>query len=316
MQVYEQALVELAESDPRIVVMTAENRAALRSLGDRIGKRFLDVGIAEQTLLAMAAGLARAGRRPVVHALAAFLTMRAFEFIRTDIGIPGLPVILTGYVPGLLSEANGPTHQAIEDIGLMRLIPGMGVYSPATVDEIAESLPMLIRSGRPWYIRYTSAQRDDAMSLPKTKFPDPQILREGEDCCFCTHGIVTPSVLQAAELLEQKGISARVVYLPVLSPVPEDVIDSQFRKFPLIVAVEDHFRTGGLSSILAERLASTAHILMARGLGIPRIVPHTLGDRWFTPCLMPRLLKEEGFNPEHLADQIHMILTEEKTYAE
>ena len=113
---YEQLLNSLATSDERIVVMTAENRAAIRTLPTHIGSRFIDVGICEQTLLGVAAGLAARGRRPIVHALAAFLTMRGFEFIRTDIGIGNLPVILVGGVPGLLSDGNGPTHQAIEDI--------------------------------------------------------------------------------------------------------------------------------------------------------------------------------------------------------
>src|SRR3970040_3153918 len=103
---YEQRLLELIQNDDRIVVMTAENRAAMRNLASQIGDRFIDVGIAEQTMVGMAAGLALRGRIPVVHALSTFLTMRAFEFIRTDVGIAHLPVKIVGYVPGFLSEAN------------------------------------------------------------------------------------------------------------------------------------------------------------------------------------------------------------------
>src|SRR6202012_652928 len=97
--------------------------------------RFIDVGIAEQTLVGAAAGLALRGRIPVAHALAAFLTMRAFEFIRTDVGIARLPVKLVGGAAGILSEANGPTHQAIEDVALMRTIPHMLVFCPADTSE-------------------------------------------------------------------------------------------------------------------------------------------------------------------------------------
>src|SRR5262249_56995043 len=103
--------------------MTVENRAAIRNLPKELGERFIDVGICEQTLIGAASGLALRGRIPVVHALASFLTLRAFEFIRTDIGIPGLPVKLIGALPGLLSESNGPTHQSLEDIALMRTVP-------------------------------------------------------------------------------------------------------------------------------------------------------------------------------------------------
>ena len=107
MATYESTLLAAAEKDPRLIVVTAENRAAIRGLPAKLGSRFLDTGITEQTMIGMAAGLALRGRIPVVHALATFLTMRAFEFIRTDVGIPGLPVKLVGAVPGVLSEANG-----------------------------------------------------------------------------------------------------------------------------------------------------------------------------------------------------------------
>src|SRR5271166_5824977 len=103
---YEQTLLALAEANPALVVMTAENRAAIRNLPAPLGPRFIDVGICEQTLIGAAAGLALRGRIPVCHALATFLTLRAFEFIRTDVGIGGLPVKLVGGVPGFLSDGN------------------------------------------------------------------------------------------------------------------------------------------------------------------------------------------------------------------
>src|SRR5215813_10066037 len=128
---YEELLTREALADERFIVMTAENRALVRNIYAHLGNRFIDTGITEQTMIGAAAGLALRGRVPVVHALASFLTMRAFEFIRTDIGIANLPVKLSAYIPGFLSDANGPTHQAIEDIALMRGIPGMQVFSPA-----------------------------------------------------------------------------------------------------------------------------------------------------------------------------------------
>src|SRR5213080_750411 len=128
---YEELLTETALANEQIIVMTAENRALVRNLPGILGKRFIDTGITEQTMIGAAAGLALRGRIPVVHALAAFLTMRAFEFVRTDMGIGRLPVKLVGGVPGFLSEANGPTHQAVEDIALMRGIPNMQVFCPA-----------------------------------------------------------------------------------------------------------------------------------------------------------------------------------------
>src|SRR6516225_1915621 len=124
---YEQLLIETALADERFIVMTAENRALVRNVPAALKGRFIDTGITEQTMIGMAAGLALRGRIPVVHALAPFLTLRAFEFIRDDVGIAGLPVKLVGFISGFLSDGNGPTHQAIEDISIMRGIPGMVV---------------------------------------------------------------------------------------------------------------------------------------------------------------------------------------------
>ena len=142
---YEELLTELALSDERFIVMTAENRALIRKLPQLLGSRFIDTGITEQTMIGAAAGLALRGRIPVVHALASFLSMRAFEFIRTDAGIPSLPIKLSAFIPGLLSDANGPTHQAIEDVSIMRGIPNMTVFAPADEDDqrhVARGAPM------------------------------------------------------------------------------------------------------------------------------------------------------------------------------
>src|SRR5215470_5728341 len=151
---YEDCLVAIAEADPDLIVMTAENRAAIRGIPGRLRGRFVDVGICEQTMVGMAAGLALRGRVPVVHALATFLTLRAFEFIRTDVGIAGLPVVFVGGVPGFLSEANGPTHQAIEDVAVMRGIPGMQVVCPADGEELVAAMPAIVASRKPTYVRY------------------------------------------------------------------------------------------------------------------------------------------------------------------
>lgn len=152
---YEQLITETALVDERFIVMTAENRALIRNIPNNplLAKRFIDTGITEQTMIGMAAGLALRGRVPVVHALAAFLTMRAFEFIRTDVGIANLPVKLTGFIPGFLSDGNGPTHQAIEDISIMRGIPHMQLFAPADEEDMLIMLPEIWRSISPAYTR-------------------------------------------------------------------------------------------------------------------------------------------------------------------
>ena len=153
MKNYEQTLLELMAADERIVVMTAENRAAIRNLPNLAPERFIDTGITEMTMVGAAAGLALRGRVPVLHALATFLTLRAFEFVRTDVGIGNLPVKLVGGVPGFLSDGNGPTHQAIEDVALMRGIPHMHVFCPADEEDMLLGLPHIINSPHP--VSYT-----------------------------------------------------------------------------------------------------------------------------------------------------------------
>src|ERR1700754_947976 len=155
---YEELLTEIARANEQVIVMTAENRALVRNLPGILGKRFIDTGITEQTMIGAAAGLALRGRTPVVHALASFLTMRAFEFVRTDVGIADLPVKLSGFIPGFLSDANGPTHQAIEDIALMRGIPNMTVFAPADEDDLVKMLPHIWQSDSPAYTRINTRQ--------------------------------------------------------------------------------------------------------------------------------------------------------------
>src|ERR1700761_3230383 len=157
---YEELLTQISLTDERVVVMTAENRALVRNLPGLLGKRFIDTGITEQTMIGAAAGLALRGRIPVVHALTAFLTMRAFEFVRTDAGIANLPVKLSGFIPGFLSDGNGPTHQAIEDISIMRGIPNVNVFAPANEDDLVKSLTAIWNAEGPAYIRINTRKTD------------------------------------------------------------------------------------------------------------------------------------------------------------
>ncbi|HEY0479169.1 MAG TPA: aminotransferase class III-fold pyridoxal phosphate-dependent enzyme [Kofleriaceae bacterium] len=295
LQPYERALAELAAADPRVVVVTAENRAAIRHLPGVLGDRFIDVGVAEQTMIGMAAGLALRGRRPVVHALAAFLTMRAFEFIRTDIGIGRLPVLLVGGVPGFLSDANGPTHQAIEDIALMRGIPGMRVFCPADEADLVAALPALLADPAPCYVRYTAAPPVCAHPLPG----QPQRIEtvaEGDDVAILTFGLLVGEALDARARLAAEGISARVLSVRMPKPLDEAAVLAAAADTRLVVTVEDHLQAGGLYSIVCE--------LLVRAGVRADVLPVALAERWFKPMLLPDVLEREGFTGAHIAARI------------
>ncbi|HJZ70962.1 MAG TPA: transketolase C-terminal domain-containing protein [Vicinamibacterales bacterium] len=292
---YEDRLNRIAEANPDVVVMTAENRAAIRTLPDRLGSRFIDVGIAEQTLVGAAAGLALRGRVPVVHALASFLTMRAFEFIRTDVGIAQLPVKLVGACAGFLSEANGPTHQALEDIALMRAIPGMTVCCPADEDEMLDALANMVVDRAPWYVRYNArkpAFRHHTPLVPGTV----EVVTEGTDVALLTYGCLTRECYEAARRLADAGVATRLLNMRTLKPVDERAILCAVRETSLVVTVEDHFATGGLATIVAEVAASNSIAVRLHSIA--------LAGRWFAPALLADVLEYEGFTGEQLARRV------------
>ncbi len=299
---YEEKLLELVHKDERIVVMTAENRAAIRNLPSKIKERFIDVGIAEQTMIGMAAGLALRGRIPVVHALSTFLTMRAFEFIRTDVGIGKLPVKLIGAVPGFLSEGNGPTHQAVEDISIMRGIPGMNVFCPSDETELVTGLEKIITSPNPSYVRYNNLkaplEHNSSFEICKA-----EIISEGKDITILTYGTLLKQAIEASEILKLQGKSVGVINLRSLKPIDKKLIINVCRTSNLIVTLEDHFLTGGLYSILSELLVEEQIIC--------NVLPIALNNKWFKPALLPDVLEYEGFTGEAIADKINLEL--EKT---
>jgi transketolase len=292
---YEACLRSLAENHPEIVVMTAENRAAIRNLPPHLGPRFIDVGIAEQTMIGAAAGLALRGRIPVVHALATFLTLRAFEFARTDAGIGNLPVKLVGGVPGFLSDANGPTHQAIEDVSLMRGIPPMHVFCPADEEELVAGLPTVLLSKAPTYIRYNAMKAAVAHTAPFA-LGRAEVLSPGTDVALLTYGFLLREAHAAARMLEEQGVSVRLINIRMPKPIDEEVVLAAARETSLLVTVEDHFLTGGLASIVSE--------LLVRHNVSAQLHPIALRDRWFKPALLPDVLQYEGFTGGQIARSI------------
>ena len=292
---YEDLLATLADRDPRIVVMTAENRAAIRSLPARLGDRFVDVGICEQTMIGAAAGLALRGRIPVCHALATFLTLRAFEFIRTDVGIARLPVKLVGAVPGFLSEANGPTHQAIEDVALMRAIPHMEIVCPADDVELQAALPLVLSSDAPCYVRF-NASRPAVTHRAPFEMGRAEILADGDDVSLLTYGLLVGEADVARQRLQAVGVGVRLVNLRTLRPIDARAILSAAAESKMLVTVEDHLIVGGLYSIVCE-------LLVAHGVRT-RVLPIAFENQWFKPGLMRDVLAFERLDGASIAERV------------
>ncbi|HUB61703.1 MAG TPA: transketolase C-terminal domain-containing protein [Puia sp.] len=292
---YEELLISTAQKDERIIVMTAENRALVRNAPRLLGNRFIDTGITEQTMVGMAAGLALRGRIPIVHALAPFLTMRAFEFIRTDVGIAHLPVKLSGYIPGFLSDGNGPTHQSIEDVAIMRGIPGMEVYCPADEDDLVKVLPAVWGSAAPAYVRvnHKKGSYGHAAYVPGRA----EVAAKGTDVTLLVYGFLFENVWRARVLLEQEGLSVGLINMRSLKPVDEEAIVEAALGSGFLVTIEDHLRTGGLYSIVAE-------VLLRRRVAGTEVLSLALEERWFRPGLLGEVLETEGFSAEQIAARI------------
>lgn len=298
MKTYKDILLELCLKDERYIVLTAESRKNLEGLPLILGNRFIDTGINEQTLVGTAVGLALRGRIPIVHAFASFLTMRAFEFIRTDIGYSALPVKLLGEYPGVLSEALGPAHQALEDIALMRGIPNVNIFSPADQDDLLMNIKSVFESPFPYYIRFVSHTSTIKHSIINSKNTS-EILKEGSDIIIFVHSTLTEETYYAAEILERDGLSTKVINVRQLKPIDESFCVEQAKQYKVCIVVEDHFQTGGLYTILSEIFIK--HQLTAELHSI------SLGNHWFSPLMMPDILQEEGLDRRALAEKILKI---------
>ncbi|HMG11130.1 MAG TPA: transketolase C-terminal domain-containing protein [Mucilaginibacter sp.] len=291
---YEELLTAIALNDEQVIVMTAENRALVRNLPAVLGKRFIDTGITEQTMIGAAAGLALRNRIPIVHALAAFLTMRSFEFVRTDLGIANLPVKLSGFIPGFLSDANGPTHQAIEDISIMRGIPNVTVFAPADEDDLVKMLPQIWQSPNPAYTRINT--RKTGYEHEPFELGKAEVVSAGTDVTILTYGLMFEQALIAIDILKNEGLSVGLVNMRSLKPVDEQVILQTAATSELVVTFEDHFLTGGLFSIVAE--------VLLKNQASAKVLPIALNERWFKPALLPDVLQHTGFTGKQIAEKI------------
>ena len=238
-----------------MVVITAQTRVSLRNIPEKLNQNFIDVGISEQNLIGLGAGLAKLGFLPIMHGMSAFLTMRAFEFIRTDLGYPSLPSVVVGTFNGLSATgngtANGPTHQAIEDIALMRLVPNMTVVAPSDVSETLQILDNISKLNGPLYIRDSNF---GSISMQRDPFVwgKNECIIKGENVAILSYGTILDICLKVSEKLSEKSFSHAVYNMRFLKPIDQEILYEIFDKFKKIFVIEDHINMGGLSSIIKE----------------------------------------------------------------
>lgn len=266
------ALVEVAREDPRIVCVTADLGTTTRLARFRreLPERFFNVGVAEQNLLAVAAGLAAVGFVPVVCTYASFASLRAAEFVRVDVAYAGRNVKILATLAGVAFGQGGPTHHASEDLALMRAIPGMTVLNPADGDEMAAALRAALAHEGPVYLRYGRGTEPASRPGQPFRIGPANVLREGTEVVVFACGPVVAEALGAAGRAANEGISVAVVAVPTIEPLDRETIAAWCARVRRVVTVEDHSVVGGLGSAVAEVIAESGKGCALRRLGHPR----------------------------------------------
>ncbi len=302
-QVWGENLAELATNDIRILVLDGDLANSTRAdiVADRHPDRFIEVGIAEQNLVGMAVGLATLGYRPWLSSFGVFLTHRSLDQVRMLVSQTKLPVRIAAAYTGLLNGSSDKTHQDIEDLAIMRAMPNMTVIAPADEVEAKAAIEWAAEHNGPVYLRLArdpvpAVFGDDYVFTPSS----PQLLRTGSDVVLVSTGVQTSRVLEATGLLEEQGIDATLIHIPMLKPLDEAALVALLDGAALVITVEEHTMIGGLGGLVSE-------IVSDRAPGT-RVVRVGLADRWSESAPNAFLLDRYGLSPERVAEQVVGIL--------
>ena len=256
--VFGKTLVELGKNNPNIVVMDADLACSTQTqlFGKAFPERFFDCGIAEQDMIATAAGLAATGKIPFVSSFAMFATGRTYDQIRNSVCYPEFNVKIVGTHGGITVGEDGASHQALEDIALMREIPNMTVIVPADCRECREVIKFAAENYGPMYIRLPRTNVCDIFPEDyKFDFCTVDVLQEGSDATIISNGETLCEVILAAEILKKQGYSLQIINAPVVKPLDGATIIDCVKKTKFVITVENHSIIGGLGSAVCELLA-------------------------------------------------------------
>lgn len=256
-QAYGEELVALGRDHAQVVVLEADlGRSTMSCLfGEAFPERYFEMGIAEQSMVSTAAGLAAAGKIAFCSTFSVFITGRAYDQIRQTIAIGGLNVKLCGSSAGLSDFGDGSTHQSVEDLALMCAIPGMTVLTPCDAEETRQAVRAAASIEGPVFIRVV---RNDLPALlpPGSRFAlgAPRVLREGRDVLLLAHGCMASVAIEAAQALAERGVEAMVVNIATMKPFPYAEVSRLACGVRAVVTAEDHSYIGGLASAAALAL--------------------------------------------------------------
>lgn len=266
--VFGKVILELGKKDERIIVLDADLGSSTRAnMFSRIPGRFIQCGIAEQNMVGVSAGLALKGLIPVAVSFSVFLAGRCYDQIRVSVAYPNLNVKLVGSHAGLTTGPDGPTHQAIEDIALMRALPNMMVLEPADRNEMAMVIKESIKYYGPVYIRMNRGSSPDIYTSAQPRFKKINVLKDGKDIAIIASGFMVHKALMAAKLLESEHVDALVADMHCIKPADVETLVNIAKKVRFIVTVENHSVIGGLGSTVCE-IISELHPIPVFKIGL------------------------------------------------
>lgn len=296
------------EANPNVVGLCADlvESVQMHLFAEAFPDRYLEVGIAEQNLVTVAAGLARAGKIPFAASYAAFSPGRNWEQIKTTAGLNEMPVKIVGAHSGATVGPDGATHQMFEDIALMRVMPNMVIVCPGDSIEAEKATRAVAEYPSACYLRI-AREKTPIFSTSDSPFEigKAYVLREGTDVSIMSTGILTPYALMAAELLQKQGVSAEVVHVPTIKPLDRDSILASVRKTGRAVTAEDAQAVGGLGGAIAE--------LLGDDLPTPLLRIGML-DRYGESGAPLEVLSYFGFDGAGIAKKVSKFVAEKPKY--
>jgi transketolase len=306
LDVFADTLLELARADRNVVAVTSDSRGSgkLKPFGEALPAQIVEVGIAEQNLVGVAAGLASVGKRVFAVSPACFLTARSFEQIKNDVAYSDNPVVLVGISAGVSYGALGTTHHSLHDFAALRAINNLTVIAPADNFETREAVKAAAHAPHPVYLRFGKAPLYDLPTSQPFVTGKARVLRDGTDLAFLATGeTVIHALLTAAHLEARDGLRCRVVSLPTVKPLDETAVLAAARDCRAVITVEEHMIHGGLGEACAALLLQAGVAPRFRMAGIP--------DEYTVTGSQADIFRHYGLSMEGLADLARTLLARE-----
>lgn len=274
------SILDAAREDPNVVFLTADMGAfSLEAYRRDLPKQFVNVGIAEQNLIDVASGLARAGKRVFAYAIIPFVTLRCMEQIKVDLSLMNLPVTLVGVGAGFTYGSDGPTHHAAEDVAVMRALPGLTLWNPSDAAVTRASAQAVLTHSGPSYVRLERGKLPVLYDAEPDMASGVGVLRRGRDATLVATGYMTHRALQAAEALAVEGLDVGVADLFRIKPIDGPALMNALGETERVITLEENFLTGGLGSAVLEALSDAGRLLSVKRLALPDSHCHEHGDR-------------------------------------